>query len=122
MPLGDMRARVRDDRPRGAGRVPGGPATRIGKHQRRIRPAAHQPDDRQHLIQVDGAAPLGGLSVALDLGGHGRAQPEAPDHDLFGELVHSVLDRGVQVSEGLEQAEWDEGGNGGFRHGNRRRS
>jgi hypothetical protein len=54
------------------------------------------------------------------LSGDGRTQAEPADHDLFGQLVQPVLDGGIEVPDRLEQAEWDEGGNGGFRHGTRR--
>ena len=83
-----------------------------------LRPTSRMTDSTSSSSTV--AAALGGLTVALDLCAHRWTQPQPADHNLFGKLVHSVLDRGVQVPEGLEQAERDECGNGGFRHGTRR--
>jgi hypothetical protein len=98
--------------------VPRGTPPGIGEHQRRIRPAADQPEHAHHLVELDRAVALGGGAVALDLRRHRRAQPQPAHDDLLRELVQPVLDRSIEIADGLEQAEREQRGNGGrSRHG-----
>jgi RNA polymerase sigma-70 factor, ECF subfamily len=94
-----------------------GAAARIRKNERGVDPAADQPQHRDGLIQVDRSSPLGCLPIALDLRRYGRTQPQPAHDDLLGELLEPVFDGSIEVSEGLEQAEWNEGRNGGLGHG-----
>ena len=100
-------------RPLRPGGVARRPPPRVGEDQRRVRPASHQPQDRDGLVELHQAVALGGTAVALDLRRHRGAQAQAAHDDLFGQLVEPVLDRGVEIADGLEQAERNQGGNDG---------
>src|SRR6185295_19159273 len=92
--------------------APGTPAG-VREDQPRVTPAAHQPEQGRHLFHLDAARTLGQPAVALDLGGHGLAHPEALDGQLLVEFIEPVLDRLVQMLNGLEDRERDHGVNGG---------
>ena len=90
-----------------------GAATGIGKGELRIGPAADQPEHAQRFVARHLVPLLDRLFVALDLGGDGVAQAEPLRHHLAGQFLEPVVEGGIEVSQRLEEAERDQGGNGG---------
>src|SRR5258705_199224 len=98
-------------RPGAAGRTTAG----VGEDERRISPPSDQPEDRGRLIQRYRVRPVGVPGIARDLRLSGAAEAEPLAHHLSRQLLETILDRSVDIAERFEQAERNDGGDGGRR-------
>ena len=90
----------------------GGPTAGIGERELCVGPPPHQSQDAQRLVTRHLVPMLHRFLVSLDLGSDGVAQAEALGHHLAGELLEPIVEGGVEVSQRLEQAERNQGGDG----------
>jgi hypothetical protein len=78
---------------------------------------AHQPEDRDRLVERNGVVPFGRLPVAFDLGGDRGAQAQPLGDHLLGQLGETVIDWRVEIPHGLEEAERNDSVDVVGRHG-----
>ena len=86
-------------------------AAGIGEGELRIGPATDQPEHAERLVARHLVPMLDRLFVSLDLRRDGVAQAEPLRHHLARQLLEPIVERGVEVTQRLEQAERNQGGN-----------
>src|SRR5690349_6886159 len=83
----------------------------------RVSPAAHQSEHRYGLVQIHAASFVRSLAISLNLRRHRGAEAQPTRRDLLGQLFEPILNWSVEVSDRLQQAERNQGGNGRLVHG-----
>ena len=83
----------------------GGAAAGVGEHELGVGPASHQAEQRFELVRLDAGVATHQALVTLQLHRHGARQAQALDQQFFREFGEPILDRGVEVADGLEDGE-----------------
>ena len=85
----------------------------IGEGELRIGPPTDQPDHAKRFVAAAPRPLLHRFLVAFDLGGDRFAQAKALGYHLAGQFLEPIIEWGVEVSQRLEKAERNQGGNSG---------